>query len=50
MQKAKASRKGSKELHAVVLKLYRVERKQEDAMVAAEAKEAKGNTREFFSL
>ena len=50
MQKVKASRKEREELHAVVLKLYGVERKQEDVMLAAEANEAKENTREFFSL
>lgn len=45
MEKVKGSRKGREGLHAVVLKLCRVERKEEDVLVAAEANEAKGNTR-----
>lgn len=48
MRRVKGRRKGREGLHPVVLMLYRVERKEEDGMVAAEAKEAKGNTWEFF--
>lgn len=50
MRRVKGRRKGREGLHPVVLMLYRVERKEEDGMVAAEAKEAKGNTWEFFFL
>lgn len=49
VQKLKAIRKGRVGLHAIVLKLCRVEIKQEDVMVTAEANEANGSTRECFS-
>lgn len=48
MEEVKGSRKGKDRLHAIVLKLCRVERKEEDVMVTAEADEAMGNTREVF--
>lgn len=47
---AKGSRKGREKLHAVVLKLCRVERKEEDVMMSAEANKSRKYWGVFFSL
>lgn len=44
MQKIKASKKGTEELHAVELKLCNIKGKEADVRVTAKANEVKGKT------